>query len=158
MMRARIFSVVSFIASSVLLLALGGKWLMPDQPRVFAWNAPAPTWATADAENVELVGHIGGRTYAVAVQGNYAYIGEGPKLTILDISDPTSPVVIGKTALLPDVVLGVAVAAGAPQGHTYAYVVVGGAGLGVVDVSSPSNPTEVGFYDTPGQAEGEAVN
>ena len=42
----------------------------------------------ADAQNVEFIGHIGGPTYAVAVQGNYAYVGEGPSLTILDISNP----------------------------------------------------------------------
>ncbi len=31
--------------------------------------------------NIEYVGHIGGFTSAVFVQGNYAYIGEGPRGT-----------------------------------------------------------------------------
>jgi len=39
----------------------------------------------------------------------------------------------------------------------YAYVADGDAGLRVVDVSSPANPTEVSFYDTLGYANGVAV-
>jgi len=102
--------------------------------------------------NVEFVGHIGGTTCAVAVQGDYAYFGEGPRLVILDISNPASPTVVGKTPLLPDIVQGMAVAGG------YAYVADGwDGGLRVVDVSNPANPTEVGFYNTPGYADGVAV-
>jgi len=111
-------------------------------------NAAGPT---ADAENVEFVGQVGGRTNAVAVQGNYAYIGEGPSLTILDITDPASPTVVGRTAHLFGLVSDVAVAGG------YAYVAAYGAGLRVVDVSTPSNPTVVGDCDTGGDARGVAV-
>jgi hypothetical protein len=32
----------------------------------------------------------------------------------------------------------------------YAYVADGSEGLRVIDVSNPSSPREVGFYDTPG--------
>ena len=106
----------------------------------------------ADVQNVEFVGQIGGATYAVAVQGNYAYVGEGPRLTILDVSNPVSPTMVGKTDPLPDVVYDVAVAG------NYAYVAdeyYGG--LRVVDVSDPAHPTEVGSYDTPGYAYGVAV-
>jgi len=50
----------------------------------------------ADAQNVELVGQIGGFSYSVAVQGNYAYLGVGPKLAVLDIfglwTKPKKPV------------------------------------------------------------------
>jgi len=88
---------------------------------------------------VEFVGHVGGLTLDVAVQGNYAYIGEGPRLTILDISNPTSPSVIGKTPLLPDFVGDVDISEG------YAYITVGlYQGLRVVDISDPANPMEVG--------------
>jgi hypothetical protein len=110
-----------------------------------------PGWGSGDkvraqqAQNVEFVGHIGGATWAVAVQGNYAYVGEGPRLTILDISNPASPTVVGKTDPLPEIVYGVAVAGG------YAYV-ADYYGLRIVDVSDPSNPREVGSYDTPGYA------
>jgi len=33
----------------------------------------------------------GGYPFGVAVQGNYAYVGAGPALTIVDISDPANP-------------------------------------------------------------------
>jgi hypothetical protein len=36
----------------------------------------------------------------------------------------------------------------------YAYVADGYAGLRVIDVSNPSNPREVGYFDTPGYADG----
>ncbi len=39
----------------------------------------------------------------------------------------------------------------------YAYVADGAAGLRVIDVSLPSAPAEVGFYDNPGTAYGVAV-
>ena len=32
----------------------------------------------------------------------------------------------------------------------YAYVAAQGAGLRIVDVSNPAAPTELGFYETPG--------
>jgi len=53
---------------------------------------------------VELVGQIGGATYAVAVQGNYAYVGVGPRLVILNTADLTNPVVVGQTGVLPGIV------------------------------------------------------
>jgi len=53
---------------------------------------------------------------------------------------------------LPGLVWGVAVAG------SYAYVVnPEPSGLRVIDVSTPSAPVEVGFYDTPGTAFGVAV-
>jgi len=121
--------------------------------------------AAGDARNVEYVGHIGGASYAVAAQGHYAYIGEGPSLIVLDVSNPASPTVVGKAPPLPGIVRGVAVAG------SYAYVAVVapvsqylgggsleiGGSLRVLDVSTPANPKEVGFYDTPGAAYGVAV-
>lgn len=106
---------------------------------------------TANAKNVEFVGHIGGRTDAVAVQENYAYVGEGLRLIILDISDPTIPTLVGKTPPLPDVIRDIAV-----DGDV-AYVAAGSDGLRIVDVSNPATPIEVGFYDIPQIAQGVAL-
>lgn len=44
------------------------------------------------AQNVELVGQIGGPAKAVASRGDYAYVVTGPLLVILDISEPTNPI------------------------------------------------------------------
>jgi len=89
-------------------------------------------------QNVDYVGHLGGITEAVFVAGNYAYIGEGPRLTILDITTPTSPTVVGKSAPMPDIVRDVYVSG------NYAYVADDYEGLRIVDISTPTSPTEVG--------------
>ena len=97
---------------------------------------------TDHANGLELVGHIGGWTRAVAVQGSYAYIGEGSQFTVLHISAPAAPRMVGKTLPLEDVVYGVAVVG------NYAYVAAGRGGLYIVDVSDPTEPVEVGSCPT----------
>jgi len=113
-------------------------------------QSPGTTTA-ADAQNVEFVGQIGGESYAVAVQGDYAYLGVGPRLVVLDISNPANPTLAGQTEVLPDIVWGVAVAG------NYAYVADDEGGLRIINVSDPAAPSEAGFYDTPGDARGVAV-
>lgn len=96
------------------------------------------------AENVDFVGHIGGITEGVTVTGNLAYLGEGPSLTILNVSNPAVPTIVGKLTF-SDIVRDVTVSG------SYAYV-VDSSGLRVVNVSNPASPTEIGFYVAPGQA------
>ncbi len=48
-----------------------------------AYGLGAPTAGQQAGQNVELVGQIGGATYVVDVQGNYAYIGVGQEFTVL---------------------------------------------------------------------------
>lgn len=96
------------------------------------------------AWNVNFSGHFGGKIYGVDVQGDYAYMGEGGCLTILNIANPGSPVVVGRTATMRDLVYGVTVFG------DYAYIANYTGGLRIIDISDPTNPVEVGFYDTPG--------
>ena len=144
-------------AFSLAMAALLVLTLVPGAPTTAAPPSPWPVGvrAAADAENVEFVGHIGGPTEAVAVQGDYAYIGIGPRLVILDVSDSANPMVVGRTNVLPGIVRSVAVAG------DYAYIAADNVDYGgllwVGDVSTPSSPMEVGFYDTPGNAHGVAV-
>ena len=72
-------------------------------------RSDSPSSILGDAQNVEFVGQIGGATKAVAVQEEYAYVGEGPRLTVLDLTDPAAPAVLGKTPPLPGEVREVAV-------------------------------------------------
>ena len=130
----------------------------PDRARVAEALRSAPVTAPArqdatraDAQNVELVGQIGGLSCAVAVQGDYVYLGVGPRLVVLDVSNPANPTVVGRTEVLPDIVRGVAVAG------NYAYVADGSSGLRIINVSDPAAPSEAGFYDTPGHANDVAV-
>ncbi len=119
-------------------------------------SAPSPrpmTRTIADAENVGFVGHIGGDANAVIVQEPYAYVGEGPQLTILDLSAPATPSVVGKTTPMPDNILDIVV------NGDYAYVADSEGGLRIVDVSDPTQPHEVGTYGTSGvYANGVAVS
>ncbi|HWQ03772.1 MAG TPA: right-handed parallel beta-helix repeat-containing protein [Longilinea sp.] len=107
--------------------------------------------ASPDSPDWQLTGQAGGPTQGIAVQGNFAYIGVGPRLVVVDISDPANPQRVGESAVLADFVRSVAVSG------TYAFVAAGGAGLCVVDISSPTHPLEVGAWDSPGYAEGVAV-
>jgi len=101
---------------------------------------------TAHAQHeLPVVGHIGGACYAVAVSGNYAFIGEGPSLRALDIADAANPAPAAKL-LFDDLVRNIFISG------SYAYVAADTAGLRVVDIEDLANPTETGYYDTPGTA------
>ncbi len=63
-----------------------------------------------DSAALDLVGQIGGITSAVATQGNYAYVGIGPRLVLFDISNPAHPRPVGQTPVFPRLVYKVAVA------------------------------------------------
>ena len=99
--------------------------------------------ASAPADiKIERVAQWGGATKAVAVVGDRAYLGVGPRLSVLDISDPARPVELGRTA---------GVFRGAVQevvvSGDYAYVSAGT--LRIVDVSNPAAPLIVGEYVGP---------
>ncbi len=111
---------------------------------VAAAQSPQSPWQT--------VGQIGGPTQAVAIKGNYAYLGVGPRLIVLDVSDPTAPREVGGSAPFSGAVQDVAVSG------TIAYVAAGGGGLRVLDVSDPTLPAEIGSVHSRGYAEGVAVS
>ena len=112
----------------------------------WAWIAlllmsTAAPGARADAPALELVGQIGGSAKAVAVAGSRAYVGLGPRLVALDISDADAPVVLGQSAVLPDVVESVVVSG------TLAYLADGYADLVIMDISDPTRPVQIGALD-----------
>jgi len=91
-----------------------------------------------------------GPSYAVAVEGDTAYIGSGATLEVLNVSDPSSPQLRG-TAFLSNPVRGIAVNGG------YAYVTIGvgyDGTLVVVDVGDPTAPVEVGTTGSAGEMRG----
>ncbi len=104
-MKLRQFALLSLVTIVVLILT---RTVGAQTPRLHnAWSTDerGPAGRSApqqqQAENVEFIGQIGGVTYAVAVQGTYAYIGVGPRLVILDVSDPARPRMVGRTAPPP---------------------------------------------------------
>lgn len=100
---------------------------------------------------VEFVSQFGGSSYVVAVSGDYAYVGMGPSLLIMDISVPSNPVKLSQV-VLQDTVLDLAL-----SGH-YAYIAEGSYGLAVIDISNPSSASYVGGYDTSGRVFDVAVS
>jgi hypothetical protein len=96
---------------------------------------------SAEEHSVSLVGQIGGECRDVQVVGNYAYVGEGTSLRVLDVSNPAKPIPRGRVRL-PGIVQGVFVSGGR------AYV-TDGASLQIADIANPSSPTLLGAYTTP---------
>ena len=118
------------LISSLLALVLIAL-LSPSGPAALAY-APPPPAAQVDVDpfgyRLEVVGQIGGSTLDAAVQGDYAYIGAGPRLLVVDISTPAAPTLVGQTDLMEQIVQGVAVSG------TYAYVADHYAGLRIIDM------------------------
>ena len=126
----------------VLLAALFSAWIP-------ARAAPPLRVSEADARldapppQFQWLGQAGGSMLAVALQGSLAYVGVGPRLCILDVSQPSQPVMLGQTDPLPDTVENLLVSGG------YAYVADTTAGLWVVDVRDPAHPVQVARDTSP---------
>ena len=95
---------------------------------------------STDVENIEFVRQIGGTKTAVAVQGGYAYIAELDQLSILDVSNPANPIVVGTSPQIPFGIKDVAV-----EGD-YAYVLNIGRSLFIIDISDPAAPQTTSSY------------
>jgi len=61
-----------------------------------------PVAAQQQAENIKLVSQIGGRLSEVVIDGNFAYLAQGPRVVVLDISDSSHPTVVGQSEVLRD--------------------------------------------------------
>ena len=113
-------------------------------------ETPSPT-PPSEPELLKVVGQIGGPTKAIAVQGDYAYVGTGIRLEVLDVSDPASRLVVGATKPFGGEVRDIVVA------DDYAYVATAGGGLNIVNISDPVQATVQGVYNTPGYTESVTV-
>src|ERR1035437_2177736 len=106
-----------------------------------ATNQNGFAYGITRGNKLDLISATGGSCFAVAVQGNYAYIGEGRNLLVLNVSTPSSPAKVGQVTL-PGIINDVAL-----FGQD-AYVADGEGGLQVVDISNPTTPVIRGFYLT----------
>lgn len=100
-------------------------------------------------DSIELVGQANGFAMVVAVQGNYAYVSEGKRLTIVNISNPAAPVKAGFFDM-PATAYYISVAG------NYAYV-ANADGLRIINISNPAAPDEIGFFGMVGVPYGLAV-
>lgn len=145
--------------SALVLLLFGlaeaGAWSLDGSLERQATGVTIEAEPRTSTSALKLVGQVGGRTEDVAVQEDYAYVAVGLRLVVLDVSEAATPTELGSTAPFPDFVVGVTVSGTHSTGseQAIAYAAAGMAGLRVVDVSTPTAPVEIGFYDTPGYAE-----
>ncbi|MCP4348499.1 MAG: hypothetical protein GY795_23695 [Desulfobacterales bacterium] len=118
------------------------------------YNGYVPQWSgllIIDISNIDSPEFIGIEDISpndVAVIGDTAYVVDDRGLKVMDVSNPTCPVIIG-SADTPGSANGIAVI-----GDT-AYVADGSRGLQVIDVSTPDSPVFIGI--APGSANGIAV-
>jgi len=94
------------------------------------------TQRNASAQRLDRINHIGQGINCVIGDGNYAYIGEGAGLRVLDVTDPTHPHARGRTALS-------GYCYQAKKKGNYVYTALLGHGMQVVDVSYPDSPSVV---------------
>jgi len=85
-------------------------------------------------------------------------MGVGTRLVVLDITNPTNPIAIGQTEVISSLITDIEISG------SYAYVAesrrsdYSGGGLRVINISDPTQPHSIGFYDTPGDALNLAVS
>ena len=101
---------------------------------------------------LSLQGQIGGLSYAVDIQGDFAYLGVGPRIYVLDTSNPSAPIFMGQSGVMPGVVRSVIASV------NYIYVANGKGYLRVIDVSDPTQPTEVASLVEYSHAQGLALD
>jgi len=78
----------------------------------------------------------------IAIKGDYAFVANDDLgLKVIDVSDPTSPVIVGGVDTDGN-------AKGITIDGDYAYLADGVAGLKIIDISSPTEPVIVGSVDT----------
>ncbi len=99
------------------------------------------SYLNSSGSNIELVSQIGGSVNAVAVVGNTVYYNQGTGFVVADFTNSAAPVERGRITL-PGIINDIAVMNG------IAFVTTGAAGLYAVDVSKPTAPSIVGFFDT----------
>ncbi|UCF04573.1 MAG: T9SS type A sorting domain-containing protein [bacterium] len=92
--------------------------------------------------------------WGITISGDYAYLANQPgssDLQVLDISDPTNPILAG-SCNTPDGSFEIAVSG------DHAYVAGRLTGLLVMDISDPTSPMHIATYNTSGYAVGLAVS
>ncbi len=115
---------------------------------------------TSPVEVASIEPDAAGAVYDVAVSGDFAYAADASNgLRVVDVSNPSNPTQIGFYELGPNTQIQSVTLMG-----NYAFVPewtvefpTSHGGIRVLDISIPSNPTSVGFYDLTASASGLTI-
>jgi hypothetical protein len=136
------------VDSPFVLNGLGpGKYALKTSKPGWSFSPSSIANVPAGAANVRFVAvplpetAPGGSPSAVAVQGDYLYVGGGGKLYVIDVKDRSKPVEKAAFWIAPGAIEDLVV-----EGN-YAYVAEGDSGLSILDISDPSHPKFVGLYE-----------
>jgi hypothetical protein len=92
--------------------------------------------------NIELVEQIGAATGSLVVRPPRAYLVVGMRVQIIDVSDPSRPLLAGESPLLPAPILGL-------RANDSTLYVLTGLGLHLLDVREGTRLSPVGFLESP---------
>jgi hypothetical protein len=139
----RVATTVGLLATCVTAASLGA-----------ATQARAPT----DAPKFVVERQTGGATLAMVARGDRVYLGIGPRLAVMDVSDADAPRLLGVSPLLPDLVQSVVVEGDrayvgvAPLDREWIFRPQFGdpSSLHVLDIHDPAHIGLLGSWPVPG--------
>lgn len=126
-------------------------------PEATATATPAATAALlplTEELTVDFVAHEGGNVRSVVVRDTVAYVGVGPRLVALDVSNPASPAPLGRSELLPGLVEAVVLEEEGQQTTAYA---AAGDQLVALNLSADGEITVEGTVAMPGYTKALAL-
>jgi hypothetical protein len=118
----------------------------PETPIISPTALPVLPLPFRDEVTFTITGQVGGTLTAVAMDGNIVYLGVGPRLLTVDITDPAAPRFLWQSDVLSGMVGAIAIQSG------LAYV---GAGhdFYIYNVVDPANPVQVSSFNAFNESE-----
>lgn len=147
-----VIAILFILACNNLSLPLGRPTKSVGQP-TNSVGRPTSSNAGSDLTAFTMLGQLGGSAYAVARQGNYVFLGQGPRMVVLDVSKPESPQWVGQSQVMPgSVTLVAGIVRGIQISGQVAYLATSTGGLQALDISRPTEPMLISsaYPDTPG--------
>jgi hypothetical protein len=127
------------------------------------WFGPVPDASAASATStpqtgIAVEGQLGGYAAALAAGGTSAYLALGPRVAVVDTTNPAMPRLLGQSPLLPGDVQHLAVSGptlvAAYQPPSYPNLPTG---LATFDVGNPSTPLAEGRFSLPNRVDALAI-
>jgi len=133
-----VFLMAILILFSISVYSQTGKFLSSRYYKEFSYRQNYSSF-TLDSVQTKVGEWRWGPCYSAAVKGNYAYIGNGLLLQVLDISNPANPTVVG------ELYTGGSIRKIIISGN-YAYTIFP---FQIIDISDPTNPVLVKTLQLP---------